>query len=103
MPNLALATSSHEDINIIPLLCIGGQSSRMGSRKELLRFPDGLLAFEHASITIHDAMPTADTICISLQDESQLEGIQFCLDTAYIYLPLIRVQLKLVLRNTTIH
>jgi hypothetical protein len=52
----------------------------MGSRKELFPFPDGLLAFEHALITIHDAMPTADTICISLHDESQLEGIQFRLD-----------------------
>ena len=80
MPNLALAASSNEDINIISLLCIGGQSSRMGLRKELFPFPDGLLAFEHALITIHDAMPTADTIYISLHDKAQLEGIQFRLD-----------------------
>jgi molybdopterin-guanine dinucleotide biosynthesis protein A len=52
----------------------------MGFRKELLPFPDGLLSFEHALITIHDAMPTADTIHISLRDESQVEGIQFRLN-----------------------
>ncbi len=82
MPNLALAVSSNEDINIMPLLCIGGQSSRMGTRKELLQFPDGLLAFEHALNTIHNAMPTTSTICISLHNESQLEGIQFRLNTS---------------------
>lgn len=77
MPNLALPTSSSEDINIIPLLCIGGQSSRI----ELLQFPDGLLAFEHYWATIHVAMPTADRIYISLHDESQLEGIQVRLNS----------------------
>jgi molybdopterin-guanine dinucleotide biosynthesis protein A len=82
MPNLSLAASSNEDINIIPLLCIGGQSSRMGTRKELLPFPDGLLAFEHALITIHDAIPAASTIYISLHDETQLEGIRFRLSAS---------------------
>jgi molybdopterin-guanine dinucleotide biosynthesis protein A len=77
MPNLTLAASSNEDISITPLLCIGGQSSRMGTRKELLQFPDGLLAFEHALITIYNALPTTSTVYISLHDESQLEGIQF--------------------------
>lgn len=80
MPNLALTTSSNEDINIIPLLSIGGQSSRLGFRKEPLRLPDSLLEFEYALITIHDAIPAADTIYISLHDESQLESIKFCLD-----------------------
>lgn len=82
MTNSILAASSNEDINIIPLLCIGGQSSRMGTRKELLQFPDGLLAFEHALITIHHSIPTAFTIYVSLHDESQLGGIQFRLDFA---------------------
>jgi molybdopterin-guanine dinucleotide biosynthesis protein A len=80
MPNLALASSSNEDITIIPLLCIGGESSRMGTRKELLPFSDGLLAFEHALITIHDAIPGASTIYLSLRDEAQLEGIRFRLE-----------------------
>jgi molybdopterin-guanine dinucleotide biosynthesis protein A len=77
--NMAEATT--EESIIIPLLCIGGQSSRMGSRKELLPFPDGRLAFEHAIDTIHDAIPMANTIYISLHDESQLDGIQFRLVT----------------------
>jgi molybdopterin-guanine dinucleotide biosynthesis protein A len=82
MPNLALATSSNEDITITPLLCVGGQSSRMGFPKHLLPFPDGLLAFEHALLTIHNAIPNADIIYMSLHDESQLEGIRFRLNAS---------------------
>src|SRR6266536_2366419 len=59
-----------------PLLLIGGQSSRMGTRKELLHFPDGQLAFERALGTLHSAIPSASTIYISLHDESQTEGIK---------------------------
>jgi hypothetical protein len=83
MPNLALAASSNENISIIPVLCIGRQSSRMGTRKELLQFPNGLLAFEHALITIYNALPTTSTVYISLHEESQLKGIQFrpCVST----------------------
>lgn len=76
-----MASLDAEDITIRPLLCIGGQSTRMGSRKELLPFPDGRLAFEHAIDTIQDAFPRADTIFISLHDESQLGGIRFRLET----------------------
>lgn len=61
-------------INI--LLLIGGKSSRMGTRKELLKFPDGRVAFEHALETIHDAVPTASTIFISVHNKAQLEGIE---------------------------
>jgi molybdopterin-guanine dinucleotide biosynthesis protein A len=82
MPNPALAISNNEDIGIASLLCIGGQSSRMGTRKELLQFPDGLLAFEHALITIYNALPTTSTVYISLRDESQLKGIQFRLSAS---------------------
>lgn len=69
------------DILLRPLLCIGGQSTRMGARKELLPFPDGRPAFEHAIDTILDAFPRLDTIFVSLRDESQLEGIRFRLET----------------------
>jgi hypothetical protein len=58
------------------LLLIRGESSCMGSRRELLRFPDGRLAIEHALETLHSAVPSASTIYISLHDESQLENIE---------------------------
>ena len=61
------------------LLLIGGLSSRMGTRKELLAFPDGRLAFEHALSTLHSAVPSASTIFISIRDKTQREGIDFCL------------------------
>jgi hypothetical protein len=75
-----MAESETEDVTITSLLSIGGQSTRMGIRKELLPFPDGLLAFEHALITIHEAIPTAGTIYISLHDETQLDESVSVLD-----------------------
>jgi len=62
------------------LLLISGLSSRMGTRKELLPFPDGRLAFEQALSTIHSAVPSASTIHISLRNESQQAAMQFRLD-----------------------
>lgn len=58
------------------LLLVGGKSSSMGTRKELLPFPDGRPALEHALETLRSAVPSASTIYISLHDESQLEGIE---------------------------
>jgi molybdopterin-guanine dinucleotide biosynthesis protein A len=58
------------------MLLIGSESSCMGSPKELLRFPDGRFAIEHALETLHSAVPSASTIYLSLHDESQLEGIR---------------------------
>ncbi|CZR62214.1 uncharacterized protein PAC_12111 [Phialocephala subalpina] len=63
-----------------PLLLIGVQASRMGTRKELLPFPDGSLAFEHALSSLHSALPSASTIYISLHSSSQQAGIQFRLN-----------------------
>lgn len=60
-----------------PLLLIGGQSSRMGTRKELLSFPNGRLAFENALVTLHSAVPSASTIFISIHDETQRADIEF--------------------------
>lgn len=52
------------------LLIIGGQPSHMESPKELLPFPDGRLAFEHALSTLHSAVPSASTIYVSIHDQS---------------------------------
>lgn len=52
------------------LLIIGGQPSRMETPKELLPFPDGRSAFEHALSTLHSAVPSASTIYISIYDQS---------------------------------
>lgn len=52
------------------ILLIGRASSRMGSRKELLPFPNGRLSIEHALKTLHRAVPSASTIYVSLHDET---------------------------------
>ncbi|KAL2060821.1 hypothetical protein VTL71DRAFT_8873 [Oculimacula yallundae] len=64
-----------------PLLIIGGASSRMGTCKELLRFPDGRTSLEHAIETLRSAVPSAGTIYVSLHDQSQIPGIQTILDS----------------------
>jgi molybdopterin-guanine dinucleotide biosynthesis protein A len=58
------------------LVLIGGKSSRMGTREELLSFQDGRPALEHALETLHGAVPSASTIYIYLHNESQLDGIE---------------------------
>ncbi len=52
------------------LLLIRGQSLRMGIRKEILPFPDGRPAFEHVLETLHSAVPSAQTIYVSLRDKA---------------------------------
>ncbi|PVH82741.1 hypothetical protein DL98DRAFT_132217 [Cadophora sp. DSE1049] len=59
-----------------PLLVLDGQLVFQGTKAAFLPFPDGLLAFEHALQTLHSAVPSADTIYISLQDESQKSKIK---------------------------
>ncbi len=63
-----------------PLLLIGSQPSPKGTPTELLPFPDGKLAFEHALQTLHSAVPSANTIYISLHDKSRKDAIQFRID-----------------------
>jgi molybdopterin-guanine dinucleotide biosynthesis protein A len=60
-----------------PVLLVGGQSSRMGSRKELKAFPDGRPAYQHALQTLNSALPFASTIYISLRDETQAAAIEY--------------------------
>ncbi|KAK0102091.1 hypothetical protein ONS96_006054 [Cadophora gregata f. sp. sojae] len=62
------------------LLMLGEQLSLAGVDAAFLPFPDGLLAFEHALQTLHSAVPSADTIYISLKDEGQKSKLQLRLD-----------------------
>ncbi|CZT43588.1 uncharacterized protein RSE6_03650 [Rhynchosporium secalis] len=58
---------------IKPLLLLGEQADA----NYAIRFPNGLLAFELALQTLHSAIPSADTIYISVCDEIQVEAIRF--------------------------
>jgi len=58
------------------LLLIRGKSSHMGAPEELLRFPDGRLALEHALETLHSAVPSASTIYISFHDKTQFNDVE---------------------------
>jgi len=69
-----------EPLKIESLLLMGGQSSRMGSRKELLPFPDGRLAIEHALDTLHSTFLERSSIYISMHSTSQLDAIKFMLE-----------------------
>jgi len=58
------------------LLLIGGKCSRTGAPKELLRLPDGRLAFENALETLHSAVPSASTIHLSFHNETQFKDFE---------------------------
>ncbi|KFY44669.1 hypothetical protein V494_01374 [Pseudogymnoascus sp. VKM F-4513 (FW-928)] len=64
-----------EHVKIKPLLLIGGQSLRMGTRKELLTLPNGRLALECALETLWCTIPNAPSVYLSLHDESQLDAV----------------------------
>lgn len=57
------------------LLLAGGQSSRMGTRKELLCLPDGTPLFIHMVTILHQALPESGLIYLSLRDRSKLEDL----------------------------
>lgn len=57
------------------LLLAGGQSSRMGSRKELLCLPDGTPLFIHMITLLHQALPESEHIYLSLRDRSKLKDL----------------------------
>jgi molybdopterin-guanine dinucleotide biosynthesis protein A len=48
----------------------------MGYRKELLIFPDGRISIDHALETLHQAVPNAPSIYISLNGQHQYEAIK---------------------------
>jgi molybdopterin-guanine dinucleotide biosynthesis protein A len=59
------------------LLLAGGQSSRMGSRKELLRLPpDNVPMFVHLMELMRAACPDAEGFYMSLRDRSALDELQ---------------------------
>lgn len=51
------------------LILAGGQSSRMGSRKELLSHPSGLPMYKYLIDIISQACPQLDTIYMSVKNE----------------------------------
>jgi molybdopterin-guanine dinucleotide biosynthesis protein A len=59
-----------------PLLLAGGHSSRMGTRKELLRIVDDVPLFVHLLIVLHEACPESEVVFLSLRDRDSLEAIE---------------------------
>ncbi|KAL7815142.1 bifunctional molybdenum cofactor biosynthesis protein [Trichoderma gracile] len=60
-------------IELKPLILAGGRSTRMGSPKHLLRFPDGTALYQHQIKLLRQAFPSIATIYISLAKDSQLD------------------------------
>lgn len=54
------------------LILAGGQSSRMGSRKELLHHPSGLPMYQYLVQTISQACPRIATIHMSIKNENSM-------------------------------
>ena len=61
--------------DVKPLLIAGGLSTRMGSPKHLLLFPDGKPLYQHTLEHLHYAYPFAETLYISLREKSQWESL----------------------------
>lgn len=74
------AQVSMAHFKIQPVLLVGGQSSRMGKRKELLTFPDGRTVIEHALDTLRQIRCNSDTIYISMNGKHQLPDIEFIIE-----------------------
>ncbi|GAQ03983.1 hypothetical protein ALT_1304 [Aspergillus lentulus] len=58
-----------------PLLLAGGHSSRMGTRKELLRVVDDVPLFVHLLIILREACPESEAVFLSLRDHDSLKVI----------------------------
>lgn len=63
-------------MDVKPLLIAGGLSTRMGSPKHLLLFPDGRPLYQHTLEHLHRACPSAEIIHVSLREESQWESLE---------------------------
>ncbi|KAF4281775.1 hypothetical protein CNMCM8689_000211 [Aspergillus fumigatus] len=59
-----------------PLLLAGGHSSRMGTRKELLRVAGDVPLFVHLLIILHEACPESEVVFLSLRDHNSLKAIE---------------------------
>ncbi|KAL2793686.1 MobA-like NTP transferase domain-containing protein [Aspergillus keveii] len=60
---------------IKPLLLAGGKSTRMGSRKELLRLAKGIPIYEQQLLRLHLAFPKSDAVFFSLPSPASLAKI----------------------------
>lgn len=61
--------------SIKPLLLAGGQSTRMGRRKELLYLPDGTPLFVHLISLLYKALPESDCVYLSLRNRGSLQDL----------------------------
>lgn len=61
--------------SIKPLLLAGGQSTRMGRRKELLCLPDGTPMFIHIISLLHKTLPESDCVYLSLRNRAALQDL----------------------------
>ncbi|KAF7173899.1 hypothetical protein CNMCM6106_008003 [Aspergillus hiratsukae] len=59
-----------------PLLLAGGQSSRMGTRKELLRVVSDIPLFVHLLIVLREACLESEVVFLSLRDHDSLKAIE---------------------------
>ena len=62
-------------IALKPLVLAGGKSTRMKAPKHLLRYPDGTPLYQHQVSILQEACPEANTIHISLAQDSPLDDL----------------------------
>ncbi|KAL7807170.1 bifunctional molybdenum cofactor biosynthesis protein [Trichoderma aethiopicum] len=60
-------------LELKPLILAGGRSTRMGSPKHLLQFPDGTPLYQHQVKLLRQAFPSVKTVYMSLAKDSQLD------------------------------
>ncbi|KAI1049880.1 hypothetical protein LB506_002017 [Fusarium annulatum] len=60
---------------IKPLILAGGKSTRMGSPKHLLPMPNGRALYQHQIEVLQKACPEAETIYISLAQDSEMDDL----------------------------
>ncbi|KAF4214791.1 hypothetical protein CNMCM8980_000051 [Aspergillus fumigatiaffinis] len=61
---------------LTPLLLAGGHSSRMGTRKELLRVVGDVPLFVHLLVILREACPESEDVFLSLRDHDSLKAIE---------------------------
>ncbi|KAF2279312.1 nucleotide-diphospho-sugar transferase [Westerdykella ornata] len=73
----AMVAPRHPPISKLNLaLLAGGRSTRMGSDKFLLEYPDGTPVYLNRLRMLQEAFPKADRICIVLRDSSRAEHVR---------------------------